>query len=267
MQFNDTYLFDLQGYLKISDVLSTSELSELNYILDQKIAQICPPETQTYRFGGPISHLRGQTSPFEILDWGKAYRNLIAHQIMTPYLEALLGQKYRLDHVYLELIRSGMSPIGATLHGGATPFAPAQYYHFRGNKMHNGLIVVAYNLHDVGAEDGGFACVAGSHKSNFPFPAAWKELTKTIHPCINKVTGKAGTAIIFTEALTHGALPWKGKQERRTLFLKYSPHPLSWSTDYCNAEDYQDLSSRQKSLLEPPNARYPERMKEGKSVN
>ncbi len=94
MQSYEAYLFDLQGYLKVPEVLSSSELSELNFILDQKIEQICPPATQTYRFGGPIAHLRGQTSPFEILNWGKAYRNPIAHPVMTPYLESLLGEKY-----------------------------------------------------------------------------------------------------------------------------------------------------------------------------
>jgi hypothetical protein len=48
--------------------------------------------------------------------------------------------------------------------------------------MYNGLTAVAYNLTDVNPGEGGFGCIPGSHKS------------------------KAGTAIIFTEALTHGTL-------------------------------------------------------------
>ena len=39
-----------------------------------------------------------------------------------------------------------------------------------------GPAVVAYNLMDVGPEDGGFACVAGSHKAAFTFPPRWKSL-------------------------------------------------------------------------------------------
>jgi hypothetical protein len=70
------------------------------------------------------------------------------------------------------------------------------------------------------------------------------------------VTGPAGTAVIFTEALTHGTLPWRGKGERRTLFYKFSPHPISWSARYYNAEQYEGLTERQRAILEAPNARY-----------
>ena len=97
--------------------------------------------------------------------------------------------------------------------------------------MHNGLSVVAYNLKDVGPYDGGFGCVPGSHKSNYGFPDEWKEMEEP-GPLVERVTGPAGTAIIFTEALTHGTLPWAGADERRTIFFKYSPHSVSWSADY-----------------------------------
>jgi hypothetical protein len=70
------------------------------------------------------------------------------------------------------------------------------------------------------------------------------------------VTGPAGTAIIFTEALTHGAMPWNGAGERRTLFFKYSPFPLSWAAGYYNPDDYPDLTEAQRLILEAPNARY-----------
>ena len=35
-----------------------------------------------------------------------------------------MGEGFRLDHIYLDVIRSGLSPIGATLHGGGTPYDP-----------------------------------------------------------------------------------------------------------------------------------------------
>ena len=69
------------------------------------------------------------------------------------------------------------------------------------------------------------------------------------------VTGPAGTAIIFTEALTHGTLPWRG-DERRTLFYKYSPPTLSWAREYYDAGQYAGLTDQQRAILEPPNARY-----------
>ena len=101
---------------------------------------------------------------------------MIDNPTITPYLSELLGDDFRLDHVYLDVIRSGKGPIGTRLHGGAVPFNPTHYFRFEGDQMHNGLSVVAYNLKDVGAYDGGFGCVPGSHKSNYSFPDEWKEM-------------------------------------------------------------------------------------------
>ena len=243
MTEQEAYLFDLQGYLVVENALSRDQLKHLNTVLDQRIEAEESFTGNTHRFG-------------DLLEWGRPYREMIDNPGILPYLEPLLGKSPRLDHIYLDVIRSGLSPIGATLHGGGAPFEPSMYYNFRDGRMHNGLIVVAYNLHDVGPEDGGFACVPGSHKSNYPFPKDWQDMSEKLHPSIRRVTGPAGTAIIFTEALTHGPLPWSGKTERRTLFYKYSPHPVSWSAVYFDGARYADLTERQRDFLESPNARY-----------
>ena len=80
-----------------------------------------------------------------------------------------------------------------------------------------------------------------------------------LQPIVERVTGPAGTAVIFTEALTHGALPWTGAGERRTVFFKYSPHPVSWAAGYFDEGEYEGLSERQREMLEAPNARYSSR--------
>ena len=121
--------------------------------------------------------------------------------------------------------------------------------------MYNGLVVVAYNLADVNPGDGGFACVPGSHKANHPYPKEWVNL-EAPHPVVHAVPGPKGAAVLFTEALTHGPLPWKGKHERRTIFMKYCPAWLAWGAQYPNAKDYEGLSEKQKALLAAPNARY-----------
>lgn len=242
MNEQERFLFDLQGYLVVPNALSATDVAHLNAAMDTAIAQETDREMQTHRFG-------------RLLSRGTTYHFLIDHPQITPYLEELLGPNFRLDHEYADVIRTGKGPIGTTLHGGATPFDPAQYFHYQNGRMYNGLTVVAYTLKDVLPGDGGFACVPGSHKSNYPFPSAWYELEEP-HPCVQRVTGRAGTAIIFTEALTHGTLPWHGADERRTVFLKYSPHPVSWSARYYNADELEGLTDRQRAILEPPNARY-----------
>ena len=244
MTEHEAYLFDLQGYLVVENALPKEQLKQLNAVLDKQIAAEESFEGNTHRFT-------------DLLDWGKPYREMIDQPGVLPYLEPILGPDFRLDHIYLDVIRSGLSPIGAHLHGGGAPFDPTMYYHFRDGRMYSGLIVVAYNLRDVGPEDGGFACVPGSHKANYAFPGEWKDMSEELHPSIHRVTGRAGTAILFTEALTHGPLPWTGKKERRTLFYKYSPHSISWSARYFDGAKYADLTERQRAILEAPNARSP----------
>ncbi|MBV9849805.1 MAG: phytanoyl-CoA dioxygenase family protein [Armatimonadetes bacterium] len=237
MKERERYLFDLQGFLLVEDALSPQRVAALNGLLDEQIARRAEADMRTQRFGGPVS-------------WGEHGRALVDNPRLAPYLTELLGPNHRLDHDYADVIRSGLGPIGATLHGGATPFDPAQYFLFRDGRMHNGLTVVAYNLKDVHPGDGGFGCVPGSHKSNYPYPDEWRNLENP-PPFVQAVTGPAGSAVIFTEALTHGTMPWRGLGERRTLFLKYCPRPVAWSRRGYPAEDPALTGSQRRILASP----------------
>ena len=241
MNEHERYLFDLQGYITIPNALSTELLDELNAVLDQRIAAAVEPDVSFHSFPG-------------VLDWGQPYLDLVDLPTVTPHLEAILGSKFRLDHTYLDIIRSGLGPAG-TLHGGGTPFDPGQYFRFADGRMYNGLSVLAYNLADVNPGDGGFGCVAGSHKSNFPIPSDWKNLAEP-HPSVSRVIGPAGTAVLFTEALTHGSLPWTGDHERRTFFFKYSPHPVAWHCEYPTPDGLEGVTDRQREILLGPDARH-----------
>jgi hypothetical protein len=244
MTDEERYLFDLQGFIAVRDALAPDHLADLNAEMDRQVAAAVPPDKNSHRFG-------------DVLDWGPPWRALIDNPRVAGHLEAILGPGYRLDHDYADLIRQGKGPIGTRLHGGATPFDAGQYYTFRGGEIRSGLVVVAYNLRDVNPGDGGFAAAPGSHKANYALPEAWKELdVDPPRPFVTPVTGPAGTAIIFTEALSHGTLPWRGAGERRTVFLKYNPHPVAWAATFYDPTRWPDLTDRQRAILESPNARY-----------
>lgn len=241
----DQYLFDVNGFLVLPDLLTKKQLGSMNAILDQRIDQEMEAGASTHRF-------------WDILESGQPFIDLMDFPPVMPYLESWLGNQVRLDHVYLDVIRQGLSPIGATLHGGATPYRPHHSYHVHQGSIQCALTVVAYNLHDVGANDGGFACIPGSHKANFPLPDQWRDLQED-PSLVRKVTGPGGSAVIFTEALAHGPLPWKGDHDRRTIFYKYNHHAISWSANYYEPEEIEGLTPRQHQMLEAPNARYGER--------
>jgi ectoine hydroxylase-related dioxygenase (phytanoyl-CoA dioxygenase family) len=242
MDDRERYLFDLQGYLAIEGALSADEVAELDGLFEERVQAEVPADADTFRFGYPTA-------------WSPAVRRLVDHDRIRPYLEGILGPDYRLDHDYADLIRRGRGPIGCFLHGGGTPYSPIEYYDFRDGEPRSGLAVAAINLRDVGPEDGGFAAVPGSHKANYALPEEWKDLER-MQPFVRRVTGPAGTVVVFTEALSHGTLPWTGAGERRTIFLKFSPYPLSWHATYYDASRYPELTDRQKLIFEAPNARY-----------
>jgi ectoine hydroxylase-related dioxygenase (phytanoyl-CoA dioxygenase family) len=157
---------------------------------------------------------------------------------MLPYLKSLVGAKFRYDHGHALLMRAGAKQLG--LHGGSTPWDPAQEYRYRDGEMLNGLLVVSYALSDAGPDDGGFAVVPGSHKANFAVPRPFISFEKT-GPWVLRVPVKAGDAIIFSEACTHGTWPWRAKHERRSLLYKFAPGHSAWASPYPSPADAPEI--------------------------
>ena len=59
--------------------------------------------------------------------------------------------------------------------------------------------------------------------------------------------------MIFTEALTHGTLPWTAPFQRRHLLFKYSPGNSAWDRNPSVPTDVLPLlTERQRLLAEPP---------------
>lgn len=243
MNPQELYLFDLMGYLVVESVLTEQALVSLNEIFTQRQQAEADPNACKWRLG--CREIGGSGS--DLLEWGEPYLQLLNHPRLMPYLQTLLGDRLRLDHTYAEYMRQGAQ--GLYLHGGATPYDPAQYYLCQNGRMYNGLVAVVWALEDVPPGAGGFCCIPGSHKSQFFCPEAVRSLDP-LSPWIQQVPVKAGSVILFTEALTHGALPWVANSERRSLFYKYSPGHLSWAKRYY--ANHAGLGLMGQQLLEPP---------------
>lgn len=230
MNAKERYLFDIQGYLVIKDALKPAQIGALNAAIDRRQAA-------------------GERIWSGFLEWEEPdFRNLILDPVVAPYLTAILGTHYRLDHEYAIIHRQGARQLD--LHGGATPYDPGQYYHVRNDIIYSGLVVVSYALTDIGPHDGGFCCIPGSHKANFPVPEefeTYKEMGPVVH-----VPQEAGDVLIFTEALTHGTLPWQGEHERRSLLYKYSPTAISWREYERSASLLNRVTPEQQKVLATP---------------
>ena len=265
MNDEEKYLFDLRGYIVVKDALSAEQVDDLSERLEAHRQAEDRPHYGSDRTFFDSEDAAAWSSP-SLLEWGGSYIDLIDLPTIAPYLETLLGAGYRLDHDYINVVNSER-PSKLYLHGGGQGAGGARdivgpsdggqcYYHYNNGRFFNGLVAVAYELNTVTPDTGGFACVAGSHKMNFPLPEDWRISTKQaeVPDCVDRVAAEAGDAIIFTEACAHGTVPWNGDSERRTIFYKYCPHAVAWGPCYYNADHYGDLTENQRAILTPPSA-------------
>lgn len=235
MTEEEKFVFDLEGYLVIKDVLSPRELDALNALVDQHLA-------------GWDNHPRNDLN--KVSNWGQATKNLIDHPKILPYLIELIGPKVRIDHDYAIIMNRGDARGG--LHGGPSQDTD-HWFSYRDSQMRNGLSVVTFFLADANEGDGGFACVPGSHKTNYPgnLPRDVRLFERSAH-YVAQPTAQAGDALFFTEALIHGTMPWRAEHQRRTLLYKYSPGYSTWAKEFYNLEEYGELTERQKRIMAPP---------------
>jgi Phytanoyl-CoA dioxygenase (PhyH) len=227
----ERYRFDIQGYLVRRGVLSPGDIEALNIAVDVLGPSEPGDDIMSQRFGNHLTTAR-------------RFRDLIDHDGIFDIVLELCGHNARLDHFYGIIMRPGTAGLG--LHGGGTPFDPAQYYVVDGGNIRTGLIAVQWALVDHAAGRGGFLCVPGSHKSNFPTPA------RVAAEMAIEVPMQAGDVVVFTEALTHGTAAWHAAHQRRTLLYKYSPGNSAWAHEVWPAELVEACTPRQQLLLQPP---------------
>lgn len=230
----EKFLFDLQGYLVIKNVLTADEVAELNALADENFPRV---------EGKPDR--RGRVST-----WGPPAQALIDHPKIMPYLLTLIDSKFRLDHDYCIFMDPGAP--GSQLHGGEGHEGD-HWYKYRDGQMRNGLCVVTFFLAPAAEGDGGFACIPGTHKANF-LSSIPREVLRLERPApyVVQPEVEAGDALFFTEALVHGTLPWRASHERRALLYKYSPGYSAWSQKYYSPDDYVGLTEQQKRIVSPP---------------
>jgi hypothetical protein len=236
----EQYLFDLHGFIVVRGALQDQEVARINTLIDDHGLDRPTKRTRFGRYAG-------------FMEQDQAFRSLIDHPPIMPYLDAWVRSgigswHVRLDHVYF--IFSEPGDPGEYLHLGGAPYIPSCSYHVRYGDVFSGLTVVSYVLNEVPAGQGGFACIPGSHKANYACPSQIAE--RMDKSCIVAPSVKPGDAIIFTEALTHGSLPWTASHMRRVLFYKYSPSFMTWMLPRWSQALLEQCSPAQRKILEPP---------------
>jgi hypothetical protein len=249
----ERYTFDITGALVVPGALSPSEVGQLNAALDANMDQRTELEDATAgspSLAGSPRHQFWNTVEWRH-PWCEPFRELIAHPRIRGYLDALLGRGWHLDHLP-EVFESERGAQGHALHFGHHWDHPGVWYRTGDGRIRNGLVVVAFALTAQPAGGGGFCFVPGSHKSNFERSQdieALRDAGLVRNPSI-----AAGDALIFTEAVTHGSLPWSNEHARRVVFHRYAAKTNQYGPGLHTAVFpawVDELTPAQRAALEP----------------
>ena len=258
----ERYLFDLHGYLVLRGVLSPDLRQRLNETIDD-LETLDDSQTaalgaeRKYRASDNVYAQTGVPSEdglgdydCEVLRYGGPFEELIDLPQTLHYIEEMIGEPSRLDAASFMSRNSG----GAfRFHHGYAELLPYSEYAFRDGAFKCVSVKIGYALTNVDVEDGCFAVIPGSHKSNFTNPLVG-QIPDPAHPLVQPLPCKAGDAIIFSEDLSHGAVENHGSKIRRTLFYSYAPaFHCTWHGLAMTAEGFEQRATpRQLELIQGP---------------
>ena len=258
MNESEKFLFDLHGYLVIPQVLAAHELAAANAAVDHHADQIGIRPNDLAHESKTLAGRMGRGDLGGMLTWDKphcqVFRQMIVLARVMPYLEELLGPGFRLEGLGIITMDEGAE--GFWFHEGGEPHDRSRGFLHRNGRMFCGMTNVAVQLTDVGPNDGGFACLPGSHKANFPCPDDIR-LYQAHQERIVQIPARAGDAVLFVETLMHGALPWTGGHQRRTVIVRYTPGTVveGLMGAYTQPDFYAELTAEQQAVLAAPGYR------------
>jgi hypothetical protein len=230
----DDFFFDLQGYLHMKSVLTPAEVADLNAGLDA-IPPIAPGEWHGNVHREPLPQSRG-ISLQQIYEAGKPFERLIDHPNYIEHVRRYVGGEGTFDYHHGPLfidenfasIRGPHEAIG--MHSGNWGYNKRCQYLVRDKHFMCGQINILIALTDIGPGDGGTMVIPGSHKSNFEHPqmnshCIGRNVSMDGVEGAVEVYMKKGDALLFVDAICHGAAKRVNPGERRILVYRYGP---SW---------------------------------------
>jgi hypothetical protein len=259
------YLFDLRGYIILQQAVEPELVVALNRCLDAYLdLEYLQWRGNVQRFdNNGVAGMELQN----IVEAGEPFERLIDHPSWVKRLHRYCGEHGTyvdglfIDECFASIRRSGgYFPV----HSGAQDGVVRNQYRFVNGRFRCGQVNILLALTDIGPGDGGTMIIPGSHKSNLPHPGmrdAWNE--RGLKPMdtlegVVEVHLQKGDAILFVDALAHGASTRTNPGERRAVIYRYGP---TWGfTRYgyvYSPELLARLTPERRKILQPIPPRLP----------
>ena len=192
MTNEESYAFDVAGYLHLPGVLTRKEVEALSQAMDE------------------VGDTEG------MLAWPAPHRELFRDLMVQPqlvwYLNQLVGHGFRLDQAP-RLLGSRDDEMGGPLVGGDEPRNPSRAYFQQNGRCTSQGMKAIWPLEDVAPGDGGLVVVQASHKSNVETPNDLLTGADNMG-LVQQPALKAGDLFLLAESTLQGLQPWKSTARR-----------------------------------------------------
>ena len=246
----DDYLFDLQGYLVLKNVVSPELIEEINETVNEWVAL----QEAGHKWIGHVrcsdpEPVQGPDIKFgNIIEGGPAFEALIDNPNWIEFVKRYVDNHGL--HIWMNFLPIIHQGNHVRLHSGGHNKMYRTSFWYHDDRFYCGNLNLFLALNDIGPGDGGTLVVPGSHKSNLPNPLVNQKGKDRkdyvlepgdMAPYLREVHLKAGDAVLFTDALIHGASVRTNEGERRALIYRYSS---SWTRDRFGYEYSDELVAR-----------------------
>jgi hypothetical protein len=258
------YLFDLRGYVILKNAIDPRHLAELNRAFDNF------PDLPFMGWSGNMQRLDNiGVAGFElqnIVEGGEPFEKLIDHPAWIERVHRYCGEKDTyVDGLFIDECFASIRRTGGffPIHSGGQAGIVRNQYRFINGIFRCGQINILMALTDIGPGDGGTLVVPGSHKTSFlpdEVQALYQDRGnyKTLPEGAIEVHLQAGDALLFVDALMHGATERTNPGERRVVIYRYGP---SWGRTRHGFEYSEKLLDRltpaRRKILQPNPPRLP----------
>ncbi|MCJ8331371.1 MAG: phytanoyl-CoA dioxygenase family protein [Lentisphaeria bacterium] len=209
----DIFLFDLQGFLHLKNVLDLeSRESLLEKTLDYQSRDFddkwCTNETsqRTKEISEQQIRLNG------LLRIDPIYDELISHSGVLPYLQAFMNEPQLINTWSISKTKGCPS---AAWHRGVNP---TDYYE-QNELPKSRMLNVVWMLSDNGPGDGNLAVIPASHKANYKLD--WNKYPEGELPGAQVIRAEAGDVFLFSEATIHHGESKNTEGTRTNLYYNY----------------------------------------------